>query len=159
MKRVLVLSAQLLLAFAPAAAQNATVDPAATEKCDGPVYRQSEVSRRPVIVSKPDPGFTEEARANNVSGTVAAHLFFVVKVAGPRPDVADEFFVRQMSVALDHQLFDQAARARAARARVGVGVEVVLEPGVRGDPKTVLLGGLELHAACGGDGHLRQPEG
>lgn len=45
MKRVLVLSAYLLLAVTPAAAQEAS--PAAHEvKCDGPVYKQSEVSRK-----------------------------------------------------------------------------------------------------------------
>ncbi|HEX6622485.1 MAG TPA: TonB family protein, partial [Pyrinomonadaceae bacterium] len=70
MKRVLVLCAQLLLAVAPAAAQGA--NPATPEeKCDGPVYKMTEVSRKPVIKHKPDPGFTEEARANNTSGTVS----------------------------------------------------------------------------------------
>lgn len=34
------------------------------------VFRQSEVTQRAVILSKPVPGFTEEARRNNVSGVV-----------------------------------------------------------------------------------------
>jgi len=34
------------------------------------IYRPSEVMARAVILSKPEPGFTEEARRNNVTGTV-----------------------------------------------------------------------------------------
>ena len=71
MKSVLVLSAQLLLlAVAPAAAQEAN-SAAPAEKCDGPVYKVTEVSRKPAIKHKPDPGFTEEARSNDTSGTVS----------------------------------------------------------------------------------------
>ena len=33
-------------------------------------FRHDEVTRRAVIVSKPDPGFTEEARKNGVTGVV-----------------------------------------------------------------------------------------
>ncbi|MGB8507695.1 MAG: energy transducer TonB, partial [Pyrinomonadaceae bacterium] len=34
------------------------------------IFKSHEVSRRAVIVSKPDPGFTEEARKENVTGVV-----------------------------------------------------------------------------------------
>lgn len=70
MKKLTILCAQLLLALAPAVAQG-TGRVVAEEKCEGPVYKQGEVSRRPVIRHKPDPGLTDEARANGVSGTVS----------------------------------------------------------------------------------------
>lgn len=67
MKRVLMLSAQLLLALVPAAAQGGG---RAAEKCEEPVYRLRDVSRRPVITEKPDPGITEEAISMGLNGIV-----------------------------------------------------------------------------------------
>ena len=58
----------LLLLLMPGAV--ARSQDAAGEKCEGPVYEWKEVSRRAVLTSKPEPGFTDEARQNNVSGTV-----------------------------------------------------------------------------------------
>lgn len=55
--------------FAGAAAQAARGQTTAVE-CAGPVYEAKEVTRRAVLVEKPEPGFTEEARANGVSGKV-----------------------------------------------------------------------------------------
>lgn len=67
MKIVLALSAQLLLAVAPAVAQGGG---RAVEKCEEPVYRAPEVSRRPVITRKPDPGINDEAVAMGLNGIV-----------------------------------------------------------------------------------------
>lgn len=58
----------LILLCAAATAQEMT--PGVDDKCDGPVYKWSEVSRKAVVKHKPDPGFTEEARRNGVSGVV-----------------------------------------------------------------------------------------
>jgi hypothetical protein len=41
------------------------------EKCAGPVYTAKEVTHQVRITHKPEVGFTEEARANGVSGTVS----------------------------------------------------------------------------------------
>ncbi len=43
------------------------------EKCVGPAYQAAEVSRRAKIVSIPEPLFSEEARANYVSGRVVVN--------------------------------------------------------------------------------------
>jgi TonB family protein len=40
------------------------------ETCSGPVYRVKEVTRRAKIIYIREPGFTEEARAHGVEGTV-----------------------------------------------------------------------------------------
>jgi len=40
------------------------------ETCSGPIYRVKEVTRRAKITYIRDPGFTEEARAHGVEGTV-----------------------------------------------------------------------------------------
>lgn len=42
---------------------------------DGP-FRQNEVGRKAVVVYKPPPGFTEEARRNNVTGVVRLRVVF-----------------------------------------------------------------------------------
>ena len=39
--------------------------------CETPVYQAAEVFRKAIIISKPEPAFTEEARRNNVQGRVA----------------------------------------------------------------------------------------
>ena len=101
MKRAFVLCAQLLLAIAPAAAQEAN-SASPEEKCDGPVYTMREVSRKPVIKHKPDPGFTEEARANNTSGTVS--LAAVLCHTGRLTDI-------QVLKALPHGLTEMAVAA------------------------------------------------
>jgi TonB family protein len=43
---------------------------AAAESCAGPSYRSSEVTRAAVVTRKPEPGFTDEARAENAWGVV-----------------------------------------------------------------------------------------
>jgi TonB family protein len=43
---------------------------AASQECDGPLYKMSEVEVKPLIRSKPNPRYTEEARRNGVSGRV-----------------------------------------------------------------------------------------
>ena len=101
MKSLLVLCAQLLLAVASAAAQEAT-SAAAEDKCDGPVYKMTEVSRKAVVKKKPDPGFTEEARANNTSGTVS--LAAVLCHTGRITDM-------QVLKALPHGLTEMAVAA------------------------------------------------
>lgn len=54
---------------------------------EGPgAFRLSEVTTRAVILSKPEPGFTEEARRNNVSGTV--RLRAVLSVDGRVRNIA-----------------------------------------------------------------------
>jgi hypothetical protein len=40
------------------------------ETCSGPIYRVKEVTRRAKITHIREPGFTEEARAHGVEGTV-----------------------------------------------------------------------------------------
>ena len=42
----------------------------------GRIFKSPEVSQRAVITSKPDPGFTEEARKNNVMGVVRLRAVF-----------------------------------------------------------------------------------
>ena len=39
-------------------------------------YRKNPTFKRPRILSKPDAGYTEEARRNNVSGQVVLHVLF-----------------------------------------------------------------------------------
>ncbi|HEV2861358.1 MAG TPA: energy transducer TonB [Pyrinomonadaceae bacterium] len=53
--------------------------PGPTPGPDGP-FRQAEVTRKAVILSKPAPGYTEEARKNNVTGAV--RLRAVLDVSG-----------------------------------------------------------------------------
>ena len=62
---VMILFATFMCSSAPAQEQSG-----ADEKCGGPVYKGSEMTRKAVITSKPEPGFTDEARANQVCGTV-----------------------------------------------------------------------------------------
>ena len=58
-----------LLFSLPVRGQNPDVQ-LQNETCEGPVYPSSELSRRAAILSKPEPTFTEEARARNVRGRV-----------------------------------------------------------------------------------------
>lgn len=75
MKRVLLLSVQLLLALAPAAAQEVGRAPSA-EKCDGPVYSASEVTSKARVTYRPDVGMTPEARVNDARGVVSLAAVF-----------------------------------------------------------------------------------
>ena len=42
--------------------------------CSGPVYRSNEATRRPRILDRPTPAYTEEARRNKTSGTVSLSI-------------------------------------------------------------------------------------
>ena len=64
----------LLLLLMPGAVARSQAT--AVEKCEGPVYESKEVSRRAVLTSKPAPGFTDEARNNNVCGTMRLSAVF-----------------------------------------------------------------------------------
>ncbi|HEX6624069.1 MAG TPA: POTRA domain-containing protein [Pyrinomonadaceae bacterium] len=88
------------LLCAPAFGQEVP-SPGDGQRCDGPVYKQNEVSRKAVIKHKPDPGFTEEARANNTSGTVAlaAVLCHTGRVTDIRIMKSLPFGLTEMSVA------------------------------------------------------------
>jgi TonB family protein len=139
MKSVLVLSAQLLLlAIAPAAAQEAN-SAAPAETCDGPVYQQSEVSRRPAVRHKPDPGFTEEARANNTSGTVA--LAAVLCHTGRVTDI-------QVLKSLPFGLTEMAVAA-ASRAE--------FTPAEKDGRPVATHVRFEYHFSIAGDGPLARP--
>jgi TonB family protein len=67
-------AAALTVAFFPAltpARQPARQsDRNAVEHCGGPVFRTGEVTRKARVTHKPAPGLTDEARANDVRGTV-----------------------------------------------------------------------------------------
>lgn len=67
---LLVLFAAALHGVAPATAQVAD-ESASRNECAGPVYKAVEVSRPARITEQPTPKFTEEARVNDASGTVA----------------------------------------------------------------------------------------
>jgi protein TonB len=49
-------------------------------------FRQNEVSRKAVITFKPEPGFTEDARKNNVTGVV--RLRAILHASGSVSDVS-----------------------------------------------------------------------
>ena len=72
-RNLMIASAALLISFQSAAAyaQNE-----AAEHCDGPVYSHKEMTRPARTISKPEPGFTEEARQNGVSGAVRLKAVF-----------------------------------------------------------------------------------
>lgn len=59
----------LLLCPAPAPARQ-TKAPAAGERCGGQVFLPSEVTRKARVKHNPVPGFTAEARANDIQGTI-----------------------------------------------------------------------------------------
>jgi protein TonB len=71
-------------------------------ECEGPVYRQNEVTVRPHIEYKPEPGYTEEARRHRVSGRV-----LVEAVLCRTGKVADVEVIR----GLPHGLSEQAVKA------------------------------------------------
>ena len=56
-------------------------------------FRQNEVTRKAVLLAKPEPGFTEEARKNNVTGVVRLNMVLSssgavtnIRVVKPLPD-------------------------------------------------------------------------
>ena len=59
----------LLLCPAPVPARQ-TKAPPAGERCDGQVFLPSEVTRKARVKHNPVPGFTDEARANDIQGTI-----------------------------------------------------------------------------------------
>jgi TonB family protein len=105
--------------------------PASQQGCDGPVYRMSEVDVKPRIRSKPNPGYTEEARRNGVSGrvVVAAVLCGTGEVGGV-----------EVVEGLPHGLSEEAVKA-ARRIR--------FEPARKGDERVAIrvrvLYDFELH--------------
>lgn len=60
----------LLALFSSSAVAQEQDQESGDKKCEGPVYRASDASRRAKIISHPVPEFTEEARVNNVRGRV-----------------------------------------------------------------------------------------
>lgn len=71
MKSFYALTAALSVTLCPAPAlSRQSNQPNAGESCGGQVFKTSEVARKARIKSKPEPGFTDEARANGVSGRV-----------------------------------------------------------------------------------------
>jgi TonB family protein len=84
------------------AAASAQEEPGHGDTCEGPVYKQNEVSRKAVIRHKPDPGFTKAALANNVSGNVL--LAAVLCHTGRVTDI-------QVLKSLPHGLTEQAVAA------------------------------------------------
>lgn len=71
MKSSHALTAALWLTLCPAPALPRQSDqPDAGGSCGGQVFKAGEVARKARIKSKPEPGFTDEARAHGVGGTV-----------------------------------------------------------------------------------------
>ena len=87
MKKTLSLTAGLflacvcgVLAVAQEATNNSSQQP--TEK----VYKSTEVSRKVVLISKPEPEYTEGARENKIEGNVI--LYMVLRSNGEVSDIA-----------------------------------------------------------------------
>ena len=81
----------------------------AEESCGGQVFKAGEVTRKARITRKPAPGFTEEARANDVSGVV--RLTAVLCRTGRVTDI-------RVEQGLPHGLTEKAvAAARSIRFR------------------------------------------
>jgi TonB family protein len=89
------------------------------------IFRQGELTQKAVITFKPEPGFTEEARQNNVSGTVRLR---VVLAADGR--VRSISVIKRLRDGLTEKAVAAARQIRFTPARVGatpVSQYVVLE--------------------------------
>jgi protein TonB len=111
-----------------ALAQN---DNRAQPQCPAPVYRLAEATVKPRILSKPEPGYTEEARRSRVSGRVVVEA--VLCATGK---VADVEVVRGLPAGLSEEAVKAARRIR-------------FEPGLK-DGETVsvrirVVYGFDLH--------------
>ena len=98
--------------------------PPQQQDCD-PVYRMSEVDVKPVIRSKPNPGYTREARRNGVSGRVV-----VAAVLCKTGEVGDVEVVEGLPHGLSEEAVKAARRikfepARKNDERVNVRVRVL----------------------------------
>jgi protein TonB len=110
--------------------QNENRVQSAEAECAGPVYRLADVSVKPHIISKPEPGYTEEARRNHVSGRVMVEV-----VLCSTGKVTDIVVIKGLSHGLNEEAIKAARRIR-------------FEPGVK-DGKTVsvkirLMYGFEI---------------
>lgn len=85
MKVFCLLTAAAALTLHPALAPARQPQTAGEERCGGPVFKSGQVGRKARITRKPEPGFTDEARANNVQGTV--HLTAVLCRTGRVTDI------------------------------------------------------------------------
>jgi TonB family protein len=91
------------------------------------VFRMSEVTERAVILSKPHPSFTDEARRHNVEGTVRLRA-----VLGADGRVRNVFVIKRLPAGLSDASVEAARRIKFKPATVnGVPVSqyVVLEYG------------------------------
>jgi TonB family protein len=100
---------------------------AASQECDGPVYKMSEVGVKPRIRSKPNPGYTEEARRKGVSGRVV-----VSAVLCRTGEVGDVEVVEGLPHGLSEEAVKAARRikfepARKDDERVSVRVRVLYD--------------------------------
>lgn len=84
---------------------------AADDKCGGPVYAGGEVTRRARITRKPEPGFTEEALANNAYGVV--RLTAVLCRTGRVTDIKVE---QGLSHGMTEQVVEAARRMKFEQA-------------------------------------------
>ncbi|HEX8294571.1 MAG TPA: energy transducer TonB [Pyrinomonadaceae bacterium] len=85
---------------------------AAPRDCEGPVLRMSEVDVKPRIRSKPNPGYTEEARRKGVAGRVV--LSVVLCKTG---EVGDAEVVEGLPHGLSEEAIKAARRIRFEPAR------------------------------------------
>jgi TonB family protein len=76
-------------------------------QCPAPVYRLAEVTVKPRILSKPEPGYTEEARRRGVSGRVVVEA--VLCTTGKVTDVE---VVRGLPAGLSEEAVRAARRIR-----------------------------------------------
>ncbi|MDQ3684054.1 MAG: energy transducer TonB [Acidobacteriota bacterium] len=71
------------------------------------IFSSEELEQRAVLLSKPQPGYTEAARMNNVSGTVRLSL-----VLGANGDVLDVTVINGLPDGLTEQAIDAARGIR-----------------------------------------------
>ncbi len=76
------------------------------------VFSVSELTQRAVLISKPEPGYTEEARKNNVSGTVRLRL-----VLGANGEVSNILVLESLPYGLTEKTIDAARAIRFTPAR------------------------------------------
>jgi TonB family protein len=98
---------------------------AASRECEGPVLKTSEVDVKPIIRSKPNPRYTEEARRKGVAGRVVISVVLCKTGEVGDPEVVD---------GLPHGLSEESIKAarrikfepaRKDDERVNVRVRVV----------------------------------
>lgn len=100
---------------------------AASRECDDPLYKMSEVDVKPRIRSKPEPGYTEEARRRGVSGRVV-----VSAVLCRTGEVGDVEVIRGLPYGLSEESVKAARRikfepARKDDERVSVRVRILYD--------------------------------